>query len=1142
MDRADALYSFSFHSFKVAFGTMGYATDILDYHSIQRNDQDVFFIDGLNLLPGSIFHATIRCYNKVGLYTDATSSQVVVSQSPYIDVFDGPSEYDVDFQSVPNTIQGHWKYSDACPIISAKWKITNLLGDVIEDFHSIPDTAERFYNDEVNLQIGVKYFVTVETFDALNRTRIASSNGVTVRIQPPYPGRVRDGKDEDLNYQFSTEELSANWDPFGDRSNDPTQSIDHYEVAIGNDRRYANTRSNVHYFLSVGLNTSYSFHHLNLTAKTVRYYVTVRSYSITGGFAEGYSNGIRVGYKEEIIQGYVATKPFQTSAETIAISWGGFQSDVGIIQYMVAVGSHENNFLNNTRECSEFDSNKTIFDVRQLHSVGLDEFVELKNLSLSHGRSYYPTVIAEDKSGMCTAVSGDAVTVDVTPPVSGNIFINGLPSKRLLFAKSSTEMLIEWESFADLESGIRSSKVTLLDCNTCDKVPVSTCIAIAETDAQSENKTSFYELNLVPNRRYKINIVTTNGAGFSVEVNSSIVLLDTSSPAAGSVKISDDWINSKTFQFNKNEIHGKLAIALSEESYICSNQMYWFPTSLDMKWNLIDDEFSNDFSVVNTSGAFLGIGYNGDFTEITKSGIISKLVFIRDGNYSFRLRAGFGLNIITTVAFVNGSNAIPFKLGAKPSVDVFDNTRFENLTGLSALDNDSFSAAFNGTTTVSPGEFVKHNTTNGSNTTTLGENDFGYGIHVLGYKIGNNDVYHGMFWAQTKFASVTRWFQLGFDPTKRTHNYSIGVLQQFDYQQPTTNLMLFIDGHEVMDIKGLELGMNAKLAMLIWNEDNYEPPIHDLFHPFYAESIIHQINIPEEKVKACLNGKPFFDGESGIKEIWAGISDSEIMSDNIEPFHLLHKFCYPCKDSCQILCREDCKDTRLSDDYTVVDLNIENLNLQEVELGNGCLNVTNEKVCNSTSYYLTTKLVNFAGQSTLVHSNPIQIDVTPPVCEYIQCLDPDYSTDEPTSYLGSSSTIGAYWKCVEDVSLIDHYEMHVTAMFSDEIVMEKRNVGTELKASFELGNDTFNDKHDYMVHITAINTAGLRYAHNCTVHVDLHPPNVNATDTKLIFANDSATGEGPASTDSQNRIGIKWSGGYDEIRFYGKTYATVNLR
>ena len=115
----------------------------------------MFFIDGLNLLPGLTFYATIRSYNKAGLYSDAASSQVVVSQAPYMEVFDGPGEQDVDFQSAPNIIQGHWKYSDACPIVMAEWKITNLLGDVIEDFRTLPDAVQRFYDDEVKLQNGV---------------------------------------------------------------------------------------------------------------------------------------------------------------------------------------------------------------------------------------------------------------------------------------------------------------------------------------------------------------------------------------------------------------------------------------------------------------------------------------------------------------------------------------------------------------------------------------------------------------------------------------------------------------------------------------------------------------------------------------------------------------------------------------------------------------------------------------------------------------------------------------------------------------------------------------------------------------------------------------------------------------------------
>ena len=1116
------------------------------------DDSGLFFVNGFNILPGTTFYATLRSYNKAGLYADSTSNAVVVSQSPFIQVIDGPKEIDIDFQSIPNIIQGRWSYSDNCPVVKAQWRITDLGGSIIEDFRNIPDAGHMFYDDEVSLQNGVKYFVTVKTVDALNRTKLATSDGVSVRIQPPFPGRVRDGVTEDINYQFSTTELSANWDPFGDASSDPTQSIDHYEVAVGNDRRYANTRSNIYYFVNVGLNNSYTFTHLNLTAKQVRYYVTVRAYSLAGGYAEGYSNGIRVGYDDDIIPGLVDVKPFQVSTNSMSISWSGFMSDIGIIQYKVGVSTHDVSISNDTLECQMLFENDTFFDVKQLTAVALDEYVTLRNMNLNHGKSYFPTVVAEDESGMCMLVTGQAVTIDVTPPTTGMIYVNDILSDSVVFAKSRKETNVKWRSFTDQESGISSIHVTLLECNACSTLTSESCLIIAETMVQNGTEATFYELDLVPGNSYHINLTVTNGAGLTSFTSSAAIVLDESPPYSGLIKITDDWKTTKDFQSETDTIRGKLAVTLSQKAYECPNQLQYLPSSNVKDWTLVDDSYSKEFTVLNGTGAHLGIGYNADLSQIRKSGLISPKISLRNGNYTFKLRASSGSYIVTSFAFVSNVKAISYILEDKPLVQEFDYSRLDNKTGLvdtfnstvNGTENDTVNGTeneHNGTSTSVSGNFVPTNVTEKSNTTNLSHRDFGFGVHILGYKIGDNKNYHGLFWAHNAFTSVQRWFRFDFDPTKRDHSFITFVKQNIENKVTTTDLVLLVDNQEFVNIAGLRLEETARLSLMTWNEEDYQPPIEDVFNPFYTDATVKSIYIPDDSNKECLQGRPFYDGESGIKEIWAGISDSIAESDNIANLELYHQYCFPCKDSCSVLCNANCTDTRLSEDYNIIDLNISNLNLKETDMDNGCFNVSTETDCNSTSYYITAKVVNYAGQTTLVHSNAIQIDVTPPTCEYLKCLDPDYSKDEPTTHLGSSSAIGAYWKCADDVSMIDYYEVYVTSFDGKETVIQPQKVGTKTKIALSQGNDTFEDKHDYMVHMTVVNSAGLRNFYNCSVSVSLCPPNVSSIDTKSLFAYDSAADDVPATTDSQSEIGLKWIGGNTDIEFYGMFHSRISI-
>ena len=1096
------------------------------------------------MIPGTTFYATLRSYNKAGLYADSVSSAVVVSQEPYIEVIDGPKENDIDFQSIPNIIQGRWKYSDTCPILEAQWRITDLGGSIIENFRKIPDAGHMFYDDDVTLQNGVKYFVSVKTVDALNRTKLATSDGVSIRIQPPFPGSVRDGVSEDINYQFSTTELSANWDSFGDTSSDPTQSISHYEVAVGNDRRYASTRTNVYFFVNVGLNNSYTFTNLNLTAKQVRYYITVRAYSLAGGFAEGYSNGIRVGYDDDIIPGLVDVKPFQVSTNSMSISWSGFKSDIGIIQYQVGVSTHEVTISNDTVECQIPFDNDTFFDVKPLTIVYLDEYVNLEDMVLRHGKSYYPTVIAEDESGMCMLVTGPAVTIDVTPPATGMIYVNEILSDSVVFAKSRKEMDVEWDGYTDRESGVKNIHVALLECKACSTLASENCFTIAETVVQNGTAATFYELDIVPGRNYHINITVTNGAGLTSSAVSAAIVLDETPPYSGVIKITDDWATRKVFQSETDSIHGKLAVALSEKTYKCPNQIQCLPSNNIQEWILVDNSFSRVFTVMNGSGAFLGIGYNADLTQIKKSGLIAPKISLGNGNYTFNLRASSGLNIVTSFAFVSGVEAVSYRLDDKPYTEEFDYAQLDNKTGLVDTSNTTFNDTENeqnGTSTKTSGSFVATNDTEYSNKTTLSGAEFGFGVHILGYKIGNNKDFHGLFWAHNAFSSIQRWFRIDFDPTENLHSYVTSVKQITENKVTTTDIVLLLDNQEVVNIAGLRFEESSRLLLMTWNEDDYRPPIEDLFHPFYTVATVRNINIPDDSTKLCLQGRPFYDGESGIKEIWAGVSDNIRESDNIAKLELQHRYCFPCKDSCSDLCNKNCTDARLSDDYNIIDLNISNLNLQETDMDSGCFNVSEETDCNSTSYYITAKVVNYAGQTTLVHSNAIQIDVTPPTCEYLRCLDPEYSQDEPTAHLGSSSAIGAYWKCTDDVSMIDYYEVHVTSSDGKDTVIQPQKVGTRTKIALKEANDTFKDRHDYMFHMTVVNSAGLRNFYNCTVSVRLFPPNVSNVDTKSLFTYEPADAEMPATTDSQSEIGLKWMGGNEDIEFYG-TFQSIDLK
>ena len=80
------------------------------------------------------------------------------------------------------------------------------------------------------------------------------------------------------------------------------QTVSYYEVAAGTDRRYPGTRTNIHHYVNVGLNKTWTFNNLNLIPRTATYFMTVRAHGVSTSVVERSSNGVKTGYNSYTIQ------------------------------------------------------------------------------------------------------------------------------------------------------------------------------------------------------------------------------------------------------------------------------------------------------------------------------------------------------------------------------------------------------------------------------------------------------------------------------------------------------------------------------------------------------------------------------------------------------------------------------------------------------------------------------------------------------------------------------------------------------------------------------------------------------------------------------------------------------------------------
>ena len=72
------------------------------------------------------------------------------------------------------------------------------------------------------------------------------------------------------------------------------QEVSYFEVGLGSDRRFSNTKDDIVAFRQVGKDTSITFTNLNLTSGNAIYYCTVRAYSEALSTATVTSNGFSV--------------------------------------------------------------------------------------------------------------------------------------------------------------------------------------------------------------------------------------------------------------------------------------------------------------------------------------------------------------------------------------------------------------------------------------------------------------------------------------------------------------------------------------------------------------------------------------------------------------------------------------------------------------------------------------------------------------------------------------------------------------------------------------------------------------------------------------------------------------------------------
>ncbi len=834
---------------------------------------------------------TIKVSNTVGLYSLLASGQVYVKLNSTAEptwIRDGiDSDSDIEHQSSTVEIGARFRLGVNCPIRSGRWAVESVDGNLTQTYTALmqgplsPGPEVVLRTDRVQLFNEETYRVLVQVTDLTGEVHVLRSDGVTVTTRAVKPGRVTDGlvPNQDLNYQESLTSLSACWSGFGDGS--PEQTIGYYEVAAGNDPSLSHTRSSVAPFVNVGRNTCHTFGNLILVPETVEYYVTVRAYTVSGAFVEAYSNGVHAGLIHAILPGIISLPQFQSDGSSLLARWSGFQSNLPIRQYEWALGS----MLHGNQKLAEFCSNPNAnfsddFDVSAFTSVGLDTSVRITSLSLQDNVTYYLTLRVLDQAKNCIArTTPEGVTIDKTPPTletsSTSVVLGPRESRQLgsdfvIYVTSEEELVVEWEEFSDLESGIDSYSVGVYPQGVCGNNSWNIWEALfGPVDFGLANVANIGPVQFLSDIPYVAVVKATNKAGISARAFSQPILVDNSIPVPGTVKDGLNWGGDVQYQSDLSTLNAVFSYSMqppTPESLLdngpCPNGLFYGLNTYSSMWSsglsaqLVGYSssatvFSGSQVSVSTDPAGIAVTVFRDRTLVPdelQSGIYQTRVDLRRGGmFQADVRSSRGFPTVqdiavTAIVFVDSgtdSNIVP---KFEPTSSSYN---FENDGNFSAFGLQVYNNFTNSTHSLSPRVVLW-----ARDPARLGQ------VLFLEKEVAQLDL------------SVANTYRLDFD-MQQTNSFT------------TRTARLYINGIHTMTLYGLPYLTNStRVVFTSFNERGLTPPPPEMATAELSQAVFGNVSLPSPMSgDLCDYGTPFHSRTSPVVQFRVGIGTRPGVSD-----------------------------------------------------------------------------------------------------------------------------------------------------------------------------------------------------------------------------------------------------------------------
>ena len=405
----------------------------------------------LQLVSNASYFNVIRCSNNAGISSyEYSNGFSTVDEWPLTShVSDGTGSRDLEYDVIGESIGASWRpfYADLKdPVIGYEWALGTLgTPDDILDFTEVrlhTRASIALSGTDLELEPGVRYFVTVRATTLSGRTSIKSSNGFIIDRTLPIAGVVK-VTHKIVNQKTNKVDYTVAWNGFDDTET----GIRSYEYCLGYIKDVCSTvltnagsdlQETVQHFIPADL--SAPFYGIVIATNNAGLKSIVSSKAIKLDFTPPVTGTVIDGPDEDL--------DYINASVAMVTKWSMFADpDSGLKKCTLTVGE-ENPVVH--------ISMTTVF--RQ--TVNASGSVS-HNLKLIPGLQYISTIECENSDGFKSSASSDGVVVDESPPIAGSIFVSSNHDTENPYQSSKNTLEVYWTPARDPESGIKEYLVAV---------------------------------------------------------------------------------------------------------------------------------------------------------------------------------------------------------------------------------------------------------------------------------------------------------------------------------------------------------------------------------------------------------------------------------------------------------------------------------------------------------------------------------------------------------------------------------------------------------------------------------------------------------------------------------------------------------